>query len=121
MAGNYVQPGNVLDVTVGATTASGDVVVVGAVLGVALADIANAATGPVQVTGVFTVPKVSAAVIKMGETLTWDSSAGKFDDNLASPATGDVTGASAFAWEDAGNNVTSLQVKFTGIPGTVAS
>ena len=70
--------------------------------------------------GVFTVPKVSGAVIANGETLTWDASAAAFDDNAATPATGDVTGPSACAFEAAGSGVTSLAVKFTGVPGTVA-
>ncbi|MNC91255.1 hypothetical protein D3C83_74850 [compost metagenome] len=66
------------------------------------------------------MPKVSAAVIAQGENLTWDASAGAFDDNAATPATGDVTGPPAVAMEAAGNGVTSLEVKFTGVPGTVA-
>jgi hypothetical protein len=59
-------------------------------------------------------------VIAQGESLTWDVSVGKFDDNAATPATGDVTGAAAVAFEAAGNGVTELDVLFTGIPGTVA-
>ena len=58
-----VQAGNVIDYTAGATIASGDVVVIGNIIGVALGDIANGATGSVATRGVFTVPKVSAAVI----------------------------------------------------------
>lgn len=100
---------------------AGSVVKLGNTLGVALVDIASAATGSVALEGVFTVPKVTAAVIAQGESLTWDVSAGKFDDNLATPATGDVTGAAALAWESAGSSATTLKVKFTGAPGTVAA
>ena len=120
MAGNFVQPGDVIQVTAGSTISAGDVVRVGQILGVALTDIANGATGSVAIKGVFTVAKVSAAVIAQGESLTWDSSASAFDDNAATPATGDVTGAAAVAMEAAGNGVTSMDVMFTGIPGTVA-
>lgn len=120
MASNFVQPGMVIQFTnAGSAISAGDVVVVGKVLGVALVDIANGATGSVQIEGVFTVPKVSGAVIAQGENLTWDVSAVSFDDNLATPATGDVTGAPAIAFEAAGNGVTSFDVKFTGVPGTV--
>lgn len=98
--------------------ASGAVVVMGQTLGVALVDIANGATGSVAIDGVYTAPKVSAAVIAQGESLTWDVSAGAFDDNAATPATGDITGPTAVAFEAAGNGVTSLKVKFTGVPGT---
>ena len=118
MTTNAVQPGNVIDYTAGSTIASGDVVVIGNIIGVALGDIANGATGSVATRGVFTVPKVSAAVIAQGESLVWDVSAGKFDDNAASPATGDISGAAACAWEAAGNGVTSFDVYLTGVPGT---
>ena len=120
MANNYVTDGDVIDYTAGANITSGSVVKIGQILGVALVDIANGATGSVAIEGVFTVPKVSGAVIAKGESLTWDASAAAFDDNAATPATGDVTGAPAVAFEAAGNGVTSLKVKFTGTPGTVA-
>lgn len=120
MASNYVQPGKVITWTnAGTAVSSGDVVVIGKILGVALEDIANGASGEVAIDGVFDVPKVSAAVIAQGENLTWDASAGAFDDNAAIAATGDVTGAPAVAFEAAGNGVTTLAVKFTGTPGTV--
>jgi predicted RecA/RadA family phage recombinase len=123
MAANFQQPGRVIMHTAGATITSGQVVKMGNILGVALANIANGATGPVAVEGVFTVPKVSGAVIAQGESLVWDVSAnanaGAFDDNLATPATGDVSGPPAVAFEAAGNGVTSFAVRFTGVPGTV--
>ena len=119
MATNYVQDGDVIEYTAGANISAGAVVKIGQILGVALNDIANGETGPVSISGVFTVPKVSGAVIAKGESLTWDASAAAFDDNAATPATGDVTGAPAIAFEAAGNGVTSLKVKFTGTPGTV--
>jgi predicted RecA/RadA family phage recombinase len=122
MSSTFQQPGEVVDYVngTGSAIASNDVVVMGTVLGVALVNIAAGETGAVQIEGVFVVPKVSGAVIAQGETLTWDVSAGAFDDNAATPATGDVTGAAAFAFAAAGNGVTSLAVKFTGTPGTVA-
>jgi len=120
MAGNFVQSGDVIQVTAGSNIAAGAVVRVGQILGVALTAIASGATGSVAIRGTFTVPKVSAAVIAQGESLTWDASAAAFDDNAATPATGDVTGAAAVAMEAAGNGVTSMDVMFTGIPGTVA-
>jgi predicted RecA/RadA family phage recombinase len=121
MASNYIQPGEVIDWTngTGSAVSSGDVVAIGQILGVALVDIANAATGSVQIKGVFEVPKVSGAVIAAGESLTWDVSAGAFDDNAATTALGDITGACAVAVEAAGNGVTALNVLFTGVPGTV--
>lgn len=121
MATNYIQPGVVIDYTnaTGSTITAGSVVKINKILGVAIADIANGATGPVQIEGVFECPKLSTAVIAAGESLTWDVSAGNFDDSAAIPATGDVTGAAAVAVEAAGNGTTTVKVKFTGTPGTV--
>lgn len=119
MAKNFVQPGEVIDFTnAGTAITAGSVVAIGQMLGVALVDIANGATGSVQIKGVFEVPKVSGAVIAAGESLVWDVSAGAFDDNAAIPATGDISGPPAVAVEAAGNGVTALNVLFTGVPGT---
>ena len=120
MATNFIQPGEVIDWTngTGSAVASGAVVAIGQMLGVALVGIANGATGSVQIKGVFEVPKVSGAVIAAGESLVWDVSAGAFDDNAATPATGDISGAPAVAVEAAGNGVTLMNVLFTGVPGT---
>ncbi len=121
MASNFKQPGDIIPWVngSGAAKVSGQVVRVGNVLGVCLVDIANGATGSVALEGVFSVPKVSAAVIAQGENVLWDASAGAFDAKSATPATGDVGGPPAVAFESAGNGVTSMLIKFTGVPGTV--
>lgn len=124
MTTTYKQEGKVIQYTAGANISAGKVLKIGNILGVALQDIASGATGPVAIEGVFSAPKVAAAVIAQGESLTWDvsanSGAGEFDDNAAVAATGDVTGACAFAWAAAGATTTTVLVKFTGVPGTVA-
>ncbi|WP_299589584.1 DUF2190 family protein [uncultured Microbulbifer sp.] len=121
MATNFVQDGRMLNVTnsTSADITSGQVVPVGAVLGVAMDDIAVGETGVLAIEGVFTVPKVSAAEINQGESLTWVTASSAFDSNAATAATGDITGATAFAAEAAGAGTASLAVKFTGVPGTV--
>ena len=87
MATNYVNNGTVVTFSnTGAAISSGDVVVVGDILGVALEDIAaTSGTGAVQIDGVFDLPKVDAAVIAQGEGVIWDSSVSMFDDSLATP------------------------------------
>lgn len=120
MATNYVQEGNVIPFTLAGTVAAGAVVKVGQTLGVALEGGGSGDVIQVALSGVFTCPKVSAAVIKAGEKLVWDVSAGAFDDNLATPATGDVSGESVIAFEDGIATQTTLKVKFLGVPGTVA-
>lgn len=121
---NFKQTGDVITVPAASgAVASGQVVKIGNILAVAAHAAANGQPFEAKRTGVFIVPKVTGAVIAQGETLTWDvsanSGAGAFDDNLATPAAGDVTGAAAIAWEAAGNGVTSMAVMFTGTPGTV--
>lgn len=122
MANNFVQDGDVINWTngTGSAVAAGQVVAIGQILAVALVAIAAGATGSVKTRGVFTVPKVSTAVIAAGESLLWDVSAGKFDAKSATPATGDISGAPAYAVEAAGNGATTLKVKLTGVPGTKA-
>ena len=124
MANNYVTEGESLQWTNGggSTVAAGTVVAIGNILGVTQADIAAGATGTVAIEGVFTVPKISGAVIAQGESLVWDvsanSGAGAFDDNAATPATGDISGPPAVAYEAAGAGATTMKVMFTGVPGT---
>jgi predicted RecA/RadA family phage recombinase len=95
------------------------VVVQGSIIGIAVTDIANGATGEIMVEGVFDLPKVDAAVITAGEGVIWDSSAGEFDDDAATPATGDVSGA-AIAMESKGATTgETIKVKLGRAPGTV--
>lgn len=112
MAKNYVQAGEVVDFTngTGSDIASGDVVPMGSLIGVAITDIPDGETGAVGVEGVWEMPKVSAAVIAAGETVTWDASAGAFDDNQATPATGDLTDG-CVAVAAAGNGEETVLVK----------
>lgn len=118
---NYQQPGKVIDFVATGDVVSGQVVRIGQILGVSVTDVANGATGQAHIEGVFLVPKVTAAVIAKGESLVWDASAAKFDDNLATPATGDVSGAAAVAFEAGANGATTLAVRFTGVPGTLTA
>lgn len=120
MSTKYVSEGEVIQYTAGSAVTSDDVLVIGSILGVALANIANGETGSVAIKGVFRLPKVSGAVIAQGESLTWDVSAEAFDDNAATPATGDVTGGCAVAVLAAGDGETTVDVLLTGVPGTVA-
>lgn len=114
MTTSYIQKGDVIDYTAGSAISSGDLIVMGNIVGVALADIANGAVGPVAIEGVFVVPKVSAAVFAVGEKLILDVSAtpDAFDDSSATPATGDITGA-AVAVVAGSNGETTCTVKLT--------
>jgi len=118
---NYIQDGKTIDYTNGGSAiSSGDVVVVGKIIGVAVGDIANGETGVLAIEGVFDLPKVDAAVIAQGKNVIWDASAGAFDDNAATPATGDVSGC-CIAMEALGATTSAnIQVKINVGIGTVA-
>jgi predicted RecA/RadA family phage recombinase len=75
MAKNYQGEGDVLDFTAGATpVVSGAAVLMGARLGIALADIPALETGSVAVTGVWSVQKAAGAVAQ-GALVYWDQAA----------------------------------------------
>ncbi len=112
---NYQQKGEAIAWTnsTGSNVVAGQVVAIGHILGVAIEDIANGASGSVAIEGVFhTIPKVTAAVFVQGEKLVWDVSAAKFDDSAASPATGDITGG-AIAYVAGANLETTCVIKLT--------
>lgn len=121
MAKNYKGPGSIRTWTnnTGAAVASGDVVVVGQQIGIALGDIADGADGEVAFEGEFTVPKVAGAAINHGEMVMWDASAGAFDDNAATPASGDVSGAAVAAHKPADAD-TEMVIQLANRIGTVA-
>lgn len=104
----------------GSAIASGDVVVVGSTVNVALADIPNGADGDLQATGVVELPKAAAADIANGSAPVWDASAGEFVAEGTALAAGDVSGA-VTAWAAAGNGAETVLVKLNTAIGTVGS
>jgi len=58
---NFVQNGDFIDFTAGATITSGQLVQVGDLHGVSVTDVANGATGILARKGVFTLPKLTGA------------------------------------------------------------
>ena len=74
MAAIFYQTGDVIDYTAAENLSFGDVVDLTTRIGVAGAAIAKDAAGPVQVTGVYRIPKASGAVT-VGQALYWDNSA----------------------------------------------
>lgn len=72
MATNYMMEGNVIPFTAGATTASGQVVVVGSLVGISTGAVANAAVGQLAIKGVWTVPAATAE-ITVGAAVYWDA------------------------------------------------
>lgn len=105
MATNYKQPGNVIDFTAGATTASGDGVLIGTRVGVAIHDVANGAVGQAQVTGVFNLPKLSTDVVTIGALLYWDNT----NKRLTTTSAGNTL--AGYAWAASGSGTATVDIK----------
>lgn len=119
MSANYKAVGNTIQyANTGTAISSGDVVIVGDLVGIAQTDIAaTTGVGSVAIEGVFEVTCDSADVISVGQSLVWDASASKFVD-ANSPATGDNTGG-VVAVTAAPDTVTVVEVKLC--PGAGAT
>jgi predicted RecA/RadA family phage recombinase len=68
---SYVQEGHVIDHTPASAVAAGDVVVVGALVGVAPRAIAANSVGALSVEGVFELPIATGATGAQGSAINW--------------------------------------------------
>ncbi len=68
---NYIQDGSTITVAAPAAVTSGDLVVVGKLVGVATFTAAIGQPVAVKVTGVFELPKVSAEAWTVGAPINW--------------------------------------------------
>lgn len=118
---NYVQKGDVIEVpAAAAAVASGQVVVIGALLAIANHPAASGAPFNATLTGVYEVPKATGAAWTQGQTLMWDASVSAFAP-VGTAAAGDVTGAGTSAFVAAASGDAKGYVRFAGLPGTVAT
>lgn len=121
MSTKLIGTGEVIDfANTGSAISSGDPVKIGTasiMLGVALTDIAaTTGIGAVQIEGVVTLPKVSAAVFAVGDQVLWDNSATAVDDQSAVPAANDFFCGTAMV--AGANGETTATIKLNGF-GTV--
>lgn len=105
MTNRYIQPGEVLDYTATSNISSGQVVLMGARIGVALTAIPNGTTGSVQVTGVFNLPKLSTDNVAQGQLLYWDNT----NSRLTTTASGNTL--AGYAAAPAASGTTSVNIK----------
>jgi len=96
-----------INFTASAAVSSGDVVVVGNLLAVAVTDVANGDVGAARIRGGFMIPKATGFAIAEGDIIQWDVSAGNAGTGTA--ASGDVTGA-AIALSAAASADTEVEV-----------
>lgn len=111
----YIQNGHV--VTVPAPTggiASSEGLIVGNIFGIAAYSAAEGDPLELATTGVYKLPKATAAVLAVGARVSWDNTA----KAVTTPATGRFP--IGVAVEDAGNGVTSVAVRLDGIATAAA-
>lgn len=112
---NYVQDGDFIKFTAGATITSGMLVKVGDLFGVAVTDVANGSEGVLALEGVFTIPKTTGAgtAIAVGGKAYFDTS---------EAATGKVSGDAetaanplcGYAIEAAADGATTAKIRLLG-------
>lgn len=85
---NYVQNGKNLDVTLTAAASSGELVIAGDLVGVAIADIAANETGAIATEGVYAIAKKTATSVSVGDVLNYDAAAKLLDKTAANPKVG---------------------------------
>lgn len=107
MATNYIQRGETITIPAPADVTGGEIVAVGALIGVAAGDAAEDGDLDLHLEGVFDLPKVSTEVIAVGDELFFDATPGVVtadDDEGANPRVGVAVAA-------AGNPSASVAVR----------
>ncbi|MFN4354377.1 DUF2190 family protein [Parvibaculum sp.] len=111
----YIQNGHVITVpTPTGGIASGDGLIVGSIFGITAYSSAEGAPVELSTTGVFQLPKASAAVLAIGTRVAWDNTA----KQVNTPAAGRFP--IGVAVEAAGNGVASVAVRLDGVATAAA-
>lgn len=109
MAQNFIQEGKRIKYTngTGSTITSGSIVIIGALIGIALLDIADGDSGEVALDGVWELPKVTGTAMTQGDELFYNSGTNKVTKTATDKAIG-----CAFADQASGD--TTVKVKLYG-------
>lgn len=119
MTRRYVSPGEVIEVPSPATVVSGQTVVLGRTVGIALGDYASGAMGRFGISGIYRVPATASQVFASGNQAIWDASASAWSGHAVTLAAGDVSlVALALETKTAGATDTIL-IQLNGRVGTV--
>jgi predicted RecA/RadA family phage recombinase len=115
---NYKQPGETITVPAPATVTSGlGTIIGGSLFGVAKHDAASGADCSFLLEGVVELPKLSTAVIAVGDRLNWDHTNARF---IKTAATGDILNV-AVAVSAAGNPSATVNAKLTPDSASVSA
>lgn len=112
---NFIQNGHIIRVKAPAGgIASGEGLIVGNIFGIAAFSSAEGDPVELGTTGVYQLPKASAAVLTVGARVAWDNVA----RNVNVPGTGRFP--IGIATEAAGNGTTSVAVRLDGVATAAA-
>jgi len=106
---NFIQPGEIMEfANCGTAISSGDMVVIGERVGVAMVDIAaTSGSGSVSMEGVYSLPKTTSQAWAQGDKLFRDASTGK----LTTTATGNTPVGYAFEAAESSANTGSCKLE----------
>lgn len=90
MVATYVHDGKVIDYRPTDDVAAGDVVTVGALIGVAHLDIKAGELGGISLSGVYDVAKAAGKAFALGAVAYWDAATGTAVDATGKPRLGVV-------------------------------
>ena len=113
---NAHQDGRVLDVTLTSAVKSGELVIEGKLVGVAVTDGAVGDIVATHVEGVFELPKLPAAAFEVGATVNWDTANKR---GIAAEPGADQLGGIGFAVYAAESDAATVFVRLT--PGTAVA
>lgn len=97
MTTRFVQPGEVLDHTPGSAVPNGQMVVIGARVGIALAAIPAGTVGPLAVQGVFTYNKLNTDTMAQGALVYFDAGNNRLTTTVGSNVLAGIAAAPAAA------------------------
>ena len=83
MAKNYYQDSDIIDYTADADVVSGELVIKGSLIGVAIKDIADTETGAIKRTGVWTLTKAATVVFAQGDPAYYNTTTKEITDVTA--------------------------------------
>lgn len=109
MAQNFIESGERLDYTVGSgeTITSGDVIIKGEIIGIALNDGVEGDVVTLLLEGVFELPKATGA-ITLGAKVYWVAA----DSNLSTSASGNTLVGVAWAAALSGDTTVNVRLKY---------
>lgn len=108
---NYIAPGNVQPFVAGAAIAAGEPVLIGTLVGIATAALANGESGLANIGGVYSVAKADSQAWAVGAKVYWDNTNKVF----TTTASGNTLAGTAYEAVASTAGLTTGKVRLSGI------